>query len=320
MKYGIEFRHLHYFACVAEELHFSRAADKLGMAQAPLSQQIRQLEERIGTRLLLRTTRSVKLTPAGEIFLRHAVEILGGIDRAVTHTRSISGEDSGKIYVSGVHVALSHVVPRIIAEFRKKYPAMQVDVQLLGTANQLEMLQSGKVQVVFIRPTNPAGFLKTDHLLKEGFVAVLPTHHRLAGKEALCVKDFAGEPVITYAPTVGASYYHVIMDAFRRAAIYPMVVQEVSHTLAIATLVAAGVGIAIAPSWLMHNHNPHLVYRPLPEIPEEVELVVGWQANEKSKPVLDFVEFARQAFSGRNRLNQTEPVTQNLTDDRTYKT
>jgi DNA-binding transcriptional LysR family regulator len=314
MKYGIEFRHLQYFACVAEELHFSRAADKLGMAQAPLSQQIRQLEERIGTRLLQRTTRSVKLTPAGEIFLRHAIEILGGIDRAVTHTRSISGDESGKIYVSGVHVALSHVLPNVISEFHKKYPAIQVDVQLLGTANQLEMLQSGKVQVAFIRPTNPAGFLKTDHLLKEGFVAVLPSNHRLADKEDFCVKDFAGEPIITYAPTIGASYYHVIMDAFRRAGIYPMVVQEVSHTLAIATLVAAGVGIAIAPSWLTHNHSPHLVYRPLAEVPEEVELVVGWLASEKSKPVLDFVEFARRAFSGRNRLVMTDPITRTFVE------
>ncbi|KJF67521.1 MULTISPECIES: LysR family transcriptional regulator [Rhizobium] len=306
MKYGIEFRHLHYFVCVAEELHFSRAADKLGMAQAPLSQQIRQLEERIGTRLFLRTTRSVKLTPAGEIFLRHAMEILGGIDRAVTHTRSISGDDGGKIYVSGVHVALSHVLPGVIAEFHKKYPNIQVDVQLLGTASQLEMLQSGKVQVAFIRPTNPAGFLKTEHLLKEGFVAVLPKHHRLADQQDVGVKDFAGEPIIIYAPTVGASYHHVIMDAFRRAGIYPMVVQEVSHTLAIATLVAAGVGIAIAPSWLSHNLSPHLVYRPLTEIPDEVELVVGWQANEESKAVLDFVEFARRQFSGRNRLLLTK--------------
>ncbi len=302
MKYGIEFRHLHYFACVAEELHFSRAADRLGMAQAPLSQQIRQLEERIGTQLLSRTTRSVKLTPAGEIFLRHAIEILGGIDRAVTHTRSIPGDDSGKIYVSGVHVALSHVLPGVITEFHKKYPNIQVDVQLLGTASQLEMLQNGTVQVAFIRPTNPAGFLKTEHLLKEGFVAVLHKDHRLAKQEAISVKDFAGEPIITYAPTVGASYHHVIMDAFRLAGIYPMVVQEVSHTLAIATLVAAGVGIAIAPSWLAHNLSPHLVYRTLTEIPDEVELVVGWQANEKSKAVLDFVEFSRREFSGRNRL------------------
>ncbi len=297
MKYGIEFRHLHYFACVAEELHFSRAADKLGMAQAPLSQQIRQLEDRLGTKLFRRTTRRVKLTPAGEIFLRHAQEILGGIDRAVTHTRSISGDDSGTISVSGVHVALSHVLPLVISDFRKRYPAMTVDVQVLGTAQQLELLQNSKVQVAFIRPTNPAGFLKTEHILKEGFVAVLPKDHRLTGKNDLTVKDFAGEPIITYAPTVGASYYHAIMDALRRAGVYPVIVQEVSHTLAIATLVAAGVGIAIAPSWLAHNPSPYLVYRPLEDIPAEVELLVAWQAEEKSRIVLDFVETTRRVMA-----------------------
>ncbi|WP_117189982.1 LysR family transcriptional regulator [Rhizobium terrae] len=294
MKYGIEFRHLHYFACVAEELHFSRAADKLGMAQAPLSQQIRQLEERLGTPLFRRTTRHVELTPAGEIFLRHAQEILGGIDRAVTHTRSISGDDSGTISVSGVHVALSHVLPPVIAEFRKRYPAMTVDVQVLGTAQQLELLQSGKIHVAFIRPTNPAGFLKTEHILQEGFVAALPKDHRLARKDDLTVRDFAGEPLITYAPLIGASYYHAIMDALRRAGVYPVVVQEVSHTLAIGTLVAAGVGVAIAPAWLAHNSSPYVIYRPLHDIPAEVELLVAWQAAEKSKIVLDFVEATRR--------------------------
>jgi Transcriptional regulator len=297
MKYGIEFRHLHYFACVAEELHFSRAADKLGMAQAPLSQQIRQLEERLGTALFRRTTRRVELTPAGEIFLRHAQEILGGIDRAVTHTRSISGDDSGTIYVSGVHVALSHVLPPIIAHFRTSYPAVTIDVQVHGTAQQLELLQSRKTQVSFIRSTNPSGFFKSERVLKEGFVGVLPTGHRLAEKGDLAVRDFAGEPLITYAPLVGASYYHAIMDALRRAGVYPVIVQEVSHTLAINTLVAAGIGIAIAPAWLAHNPNPHVVYRALDEIPPNVELLVAWHAEEKSKLVLDFVQAAVEARS-----------------------
>lgn len=292
MKYGIEFRHLHYFAVVAEELHFSRAADRLGMAQAPLSQQIRQLEERLGIKLFHRTTRRVTLTPAGEIFLRHAFEILGGVDRAVTHARSISGEDSGTISVSGVHIALSHVLPSIIAEFRSRYPAVTVDVQPMGTAEQLKMIQAGKVQVAFIRPTSAAGFMKMEHLLKEGFVAVLPVGHPLAQKADLSIRDFAGEPIIAYAPTVGASYHHLVMAAFRRAGVYPMIVQEVSHTLAIATLVGAGIGIAIAPSWLQHSTNPYLVFRSLDEIPQEVELLIAWQAGESSRLVLDFIDIS----------------------------
>lgn len=297
MKYGIEFRHLHYFACVAEELHFSRAADRLGMAQAPLSQQIRQLEERLGTPLFRRTTRRVELTPAGEIFLRHAQKILGGIDRAVTHTRSVSGEDTGTISVSGVHVALSHVLPPIISRFRDRYPAVTVDVQVHGTAQQLELLQSRKAHVSFIRSTNPAGFFRSERILTEGFVAVLPKDHRLVEKSDLAVKDFAGEPFITYAPLVGAGYYHAIMDALRKAGVYPVVVQEVSHTLAINTLVAARVGIAIAPAWLAHNPNPFVVFRDLNDIPHDIQLLVAWHAEEKSGIVLDFVRSAVESGS-----------------------
>jgi DNA-binding transcriptional LysR family regulator len=130
-------------------------------------------------------------------------------------------------------------------------------------------------------------------VLKEGFVAVVPTEHPLAQKANISIKDFAGEPIITYAPTVGASYYHAIMDALRRAGVYPVITQEVSHTLAIGTLVAAGVGIAIAPSWLAYNPSPYVVYKPLPEIPEEVELLVAWHAEEQSKVILDFLDIVR---------------------------
>lgn len=293
MKYGIEFRHLAYFVCVAEELHFSRAADRLGMAQAPLSQQIKQLEDRLGTKLFQRTTRRVKLTPAGEIFLQHALEILGGIDRAVTQTRSTGDENSGSIVVSGVHIAMSHVIPPIIATFRKKYPRVTVDVLPVGTADQLELLLSGEVHVSFTRLTNPTRSIRMEHLLTEGLVAVLPKEHRLAHKPDLNIKDFAGEPIIAYAPTVGASYNRVVMDAFRRAKLYPMIVQEVSHTLSISTLVAAGIGLGIAPSWVRHTVSPYLSYRSLEELPAAVDLVVAWRSEELSQIVLDFVETAR---------------------------
>src|SRR5690554_3254240 len=97
MKYGIEMRHLSYFLTVAKELHFSRAADILGMAQAPLSQQIKQLEDRVGAKLFQRTTRSVKLTSAGEIFLQHALSITGDLEKAVAETRSKSEPENRKI-------------------------------------------------------------------------------------------------------------------------------------------------------------------------------------------------------------------------------
>lgn len=294
MKYGIEFRHLTYFACVAKELHFSRAADLLGMAQAPLSQQIQQLEDRLGVKLFHRTTRRVKLTPAGEIFLEHAQKLLGDLEKAVTTTRSLSDEAIGTIVISGVHIALSHAMPPVIAAFKEKYPRVKVDVVTNGTGDQLDLLHSGDVHAAFMRPINPVTSIKTAHLATEGLVAVLPANHRLTIKDELTIKDFAGESLITYAPTLGASYNRVVTAAFRRAKVYPTVQQEVSHSLAVSTLVGAHQGIGIAPSWVQYNVSPYVTCRPIKELASAVDLVIAWRADQSQKMVLEFVETARE--------------------------
>ncbi|TKT78350.1 LysR substrate-binding domain-containing protein [Aquamicrobium sp. LC103] len=294
MKHGIELRHIAYFACLAEELHFGRAAERLGIAQAPLSQQIKQLEGRLGTKLFHRTTRRVRLTSAGETFLWHAQEVLNNVDRAVSHTRAISGEQTGRIVVGGVHIAMSHFLPPIIAAFRRSYPAVIVDVMPLGTAEQLRTLESGKINIAFIRPTSETGFMQMEVLANEGFVAVLPRSHPLAAKADLSLRDFAGESMVAYAPILGASYNSVVMEALRAAGVHPMIVQEGLHTLSVTTLVAAGVGIAVVPSWVQHMVSPYLVYRPLVELPKTVELAVAWPAGETSAVVLDFISTSRR--------------------------
>ncbi|WP_342235357.1 LysR substrate-binding domain-containing protein [Inquilinus sp. OTU3971] len=293
MNRGIELRHLTYFACLAEELHFGRAADRLGMAQAPLSQQIRQLEERMGVRLFDRTTRRVKLTAAGEILLRHARDVLSGLDRAISHTRAISGEHVGHLVVGGVHLALSQFLPAIIRAFRQDYPAVSVDVVPLTTAEQLKTLDTGGINVAFIRPTTAAGFMQMERLSSEGFVAVLPRTHPLAAKPDLSLRDFSGQPFIGYAPILGASYSNLVLEAFRQAGVRPMVVQDASHTLSIVTLAAAGVGLGIVPSWVAHMPLPELAYRPLDDLPQAVELAIAWPAGETSPAVLDFVRISR---------------------------
>lgn len=294
MKNSIELRHLAYFKCLAEELHFGRAAERLGIAQAPLSQQIRQLEDRLGTQLFHRTTRRVTLTAAGDTFLNHAKDILNEVDRAVAHTRSISGEQTGTIVVGGVHIALSHYLPAIIAEFRRSYPAVIVNVVHLGTGEQIRTLESGTINVAFIRPTSIAGFMQTETIAHEGYVAALPRAHPLATKPEIGLADFAGEPMVAYAPTLGASYYNRVMDALADIGIRPRIVQSEMHTLSVITLVASGIGVAIVPSWVRTISSPYVVYRPLDELSPDVELAIAWPRGETSPIVQDFVETSRR--------------------------
>lgn len=294
MNDGIDLKRLKYFVCLADELHFGRAAERLGISQAPFSQQIKLLEERLGVKLFHRTTRRTQLTAAGETLLRHAGDLLDNMDRAVAHTRATAGDSSGRIVVGGVHVAMSHVIPPIIAEFRKTNPAVIVEVAPLGTAEQLRKLEKGEVDVAFIRPSEKAAFMQMETLSSEGFVAVLPKGHKLAEKTELTLQDFAGEWMVGYAPVLGAYYSNIVLTEMHRAGVIPRTVMQCTHTTAIAAQVASGIGVAIVPSWIISVQSPFLEFRPVPELPKAVDLAVAWPSRENSLAVLDFVATARK--------------------------
>ncbi|TJZ90160.1 LysR family transcriptional regulator [Paracoccus gahaiensis] len=294
MNAGIDLRQLRYFVCLAEELHFGRAAERLGIAQAPLSQQIRAMEERLGVALFHRTTRRTRLTAAGETLLRHARTLLDGMERALAHTRAMASETTGRIVVAGVNMAMTHVIPPILSEFRKAWPAVIVDVVHLGTSEQLRVLETGDINIAFIRPTHQAAHMQVEPLLREGFVAALPRNHRLVAKTELALRDFEGEAMIGYAPILGANYSTILMGELRRAGLQARIVQECTHTLTMATQVASGLGIAIMPAWIQNIHSPYLAFRPVPELPRAVELSVAWPAGEASPLVLDFIAIARR--------------------------
>lgn len=310
MNGRFDLRQLRYFVCLAEELHFGRAAERLGMAQAPLSQQIRLMEERLGVALFHRTTRRTRLTAAGHTLLRHARELLDAADRAVAHTRAMAGEATGRIAVAGVNVAMTHVIPPVLAEFRKLWPAVIVDVAPLGTAEQLRTLETGEINVAFIRPTERAAYMQVETIMSEGFVAALPRGHRLASKSEIALRDFLGESLIGYAPILGAKYATIMMNALRKAGLQARLVQECTHTMAVATQVASGLGVAIMPSWIANIRSPYLEFRPIPELPRSIDLVVAWPTGETSPMIRDFIGTTRRVAAELAQTYGQEPVIQ----------
>ncbi|MCQ0971137.1 LysR substrate-binding domain-containing protein [Paracoccus sp. TK19116] len=294
MNTGLDLRQLRYFVCLAEELHFGRAAERLGIAQAPLSQQIKAMEERLGVALFHRTTRRTRLTAAGETLLSHARNLLDGMDRAVSHTRAMAGQSSGRLTIAGVNMAMTHVIPPILAEFRKQWPAVIVDIRHLGTTEQLRVLGTGEVDVALIRPTDQAAFMQVEALLLEGFVAALPKGHPLAAKNELTLSEILEEPIIGYAPVLGTHYAILLREAFRRAGLTPRVVQECTHTTSVASQVASGLGLAVMPSWIRNIHSPYLEFRPVPELPCAIELAMAWPRGEASPMLRDFLDTTRR--------------------------
>ena len=298
MNNRVELRHLRYFISVADEMHFGRAAERLGIAQAPLSQQIKQLEERIGVQLLERTTRSVRLTQAGEVFREKALAALANVEAGIEAARFVVGEVNRKLTIGCVSPVIYSCLPQILREFRKRCPNTRIDIKILTTDELLDAMVDDRVDVAFIRPPRAKANLNIEHLFSEAFVGLVPADHALAAKPTLSLRDFAGLPYIAYAPTLGISYQNVVMQHARKLNVSIDIVEEVSHTFGIVALVAAGLGVGVAPSWVTHMPHPGVSYIPMPELPgDAVNMALACPVDSISPVIGEFVRCARQFAS-----------------------
>ncbi|PLW76097.1 LysR family transcriptional regulator [Cohaesibacter celericrescens] len=286
--HGIEIRHLRYFLRVADELHFGRAAEMLGISQAPLSQQIRQLEDRLGVRLFDRTTRSVQLTPAGRIFANKAETLMASFSDAIDETRMAGGLGSGVLRIGAMAPAVHSVLPMAFSTFNRKFPSARLDMRLHTTEEQLELLASRAIDIALMRPPRVASGLETREIFREGFVAVIHETSDLAKLKQLTVKDLKEESFISYTEIRGIGYQDIVNQHCRKAGYLPRVVQRVSHTIGVITLVAAGLGVGIVPAWVINEPVKGVCYRPLTELPRAVTLVCAWRSDTMNPLVAPF--------------------------------
>jgi DNA-binding transcriptional LysR family regulator len=243
----LELRHLRYFVAVAEELHFGRAATRLGMAQPPLSQQIQRLESIVGHELFVRRPR-VALTAAGESFLRTARETLDRVSRGVADARRFAEGQRGELHLGFAASALTTPFPAIVRRYRQAYPGVRLDLRELSTAEQLEALRRGAIDAGVVRESGSAEELRKLPLLREPFVAVLPPRHRARRRRPIPLAEFAEEPFVLFPREVATTLYDEVMDLCRSAAFTPRVVQEAREWMTIVGLVEAGLGVSLVPA------------------------------------------------------------------------
>lgn len=286
---GIEIRHLRYFLRVADELHFGRAAEALGVSQAPLSQQIRQLEERIGVRLFDRNTRNVRLTPAGRVFAGKADTIMNAVDDAIDETRMAGGLGSGVLRIGAMSSAVHSILPQAIVSFGKKYPSARLNMYLHTTEGQLELLTSRHIDIALLRPPRIVSGLEMREIYREGFVALVHETSPLADLESLAIKDLKNEPFIGFTGIRGVGYQDIVDRRCREVGFSPKVSQRVSHTIGIVTLVAAGLGVGVVPAWVVNEPVRGVLYRKLAELPPVVSLVCAWRSDTMNPLVALFV-------------------------------
>jgi DNA-binding transcriptional LysR family regulator len=285
----MELRHLRYFVAVAEELHFGRAAVRLHMAQPPLSQQIKQLEEELGFQLFHRTKRSVTLTAAGERFLGETRLIFSRLDQAIAQGRRTSRGELGELAIGFVGSASYSVLPPILQQFGQQFPAVELTLRELTTNLQIEALRENRIDIGLVRPPIQDTGLVQQPILRESLVVALSSGHRLAQDRALAIAEIAPESFILFPRILAPGLYDQIIALCHQGGFSPQVVQEAVQMQTIVGLVAAGIGIALVPASLQNLQRVGVVYRPLLEETPQVEISLVWRQGDLSPTVQQFL-------------------------------
>jgi len=261
----MELRHLRYFIAVAEERHVTRAAERLGMQQPPLSQQIRALERELDVQLFRRRPRGVELTDAGSALLAEARAILSHIEHASAAARRTARGEQGRIAVGFTSSAPFHpFVPRIIRTYREAFPLVALTLEEGGTIELIDHLRDERIDVAFVRTAiSDQEGLVVSPLLKEAMVLALPRAHDLARRtnKAVSLTALAEETFIVYRRHNGPGLYDAILSACTAAGFSPRVGQEAPRIVSTLNLVAAGLGISLVPESLQRMRMDGVVFR-----------------------------------------------------------
>lgn len=244
----MELRHLRYFAAVADELHFGRAAGRLAISQPPLSLAIRQLEDELGAKLFERDNKRVALTPAGEAFLDDVRHLLAQSGEAAEHARRVAGGSTGRLRVGFSGSMLYRGLPQAVAAYRSAWPGVVLTLVELNSAEQIDALAHDRLEAGFVHvPQVPDGL---DGLLvaDEPFVACLPEGHALARSSRLDLRELAADPFVLFARSASPLYYEQVIALCIAAGFRPQVQFEARHWLSVVALVAEGMGVAVVPA------------------------------------------------------------------------
>lgn len=258
----MELRHLRYFVALAEELSFTAAAARMNISQPPLSQQIRDLEREVGTVLFERTSRRVKLTPAGISFLVNARTILTGVEHAAKDARDIGAGQVSVINVGTTGSVLLGPLAELIAIFGKRYRDVVIRIHEMGPQAQQAALLARRIDVSFIRRPPHEADLITRLAWHENVGVVLPAAHRLAVHDQLPLSALKNESLV-FLRLSDSRFARYLRDCCIEAGFTPQISHEVVESYSLTSLVAAGLGIALVPECVQKLSRPGVVYRPL---------------------------------------------------------
>jgi len=281
----VDVRRLRSFVAVAEQLNFTRAAEQLGIAQQPLSQQIARLERDLGVRLFERDTRNVAMTEAGQTVYRDALDLIARIEATHRNAQRAARGETGRIVVGAGNYGIDHAVPMILRAFHARYPGVSIELYEHHTAKQLDALRSGEIDVAFAILPPPGDDLDVELMDEDGFVLVLADEAPYEAGVPVDIAAFREARFVATPRQLSPGLDDAKGRIFRDAGFTPTIAQYATQISTMLALVSAGVGILLTPAALQSLSRPDIKHVPV-ATPHRVELYMITRSGARRSPAL----------------------------------
>lgn len=292
MRFGL--RHIRYFIAVAEELHFRRAAERLGVAQPALSRTIQHLEQELGVLLFDRSNRSVQITNAGRTFLDGCRGIVNAVGNVVEDTRKVHSGQMGTLRIGYTDMAIAGVLPTLLKSFQARQPGIVLQPHHDVTATQLEKLDEGELDIGCVTgPISRPGYEQVP-IQSENLLCVVYENHRLAGRGSIHLEELAQEDFVHGPAKDWEHFYSYLMPLCRRSGFVPNIVQEAYNSAGILGLVACGMGVTILTEGIRNSLTKDLVPLELEGVTEQLQTVALWKTDPMVGSKSLFIDYLRQ--------------------------
>ena len=285
------------FVAVAEELHFGRAAARLHMTQPPLSRQIRLLEHELKIQLFVRTSRAVKVTPAGAAFFQEARRLLALAENAATSAQRVARGEAGLLNLGFTAGSSYAFLPKLVAHTNSSVKNTDIVLHEMMTRDQIEALHGHTIDVSVLRRSFEAKNVELVCVAREMLMLAVPRGHRFATGRTPTPKDLEGEPFITFSPIDGPYFYEQIERLFKNAGVRVKYVQRVGQIHSILALVSTGQGIALVPESAKALRFDHVIIRKIKMQPVFAELFLAWKTDNPNPSLPHFLKSVLKEFT-----------------------
>lgn len=299
----MELRHLRYFLEITYDMNMTKAAERLHMSQPPLSRQIKQLEEELGTELFLRKGKFLELTEAGKFFISKAQQILNGVEETQLAMKRLGKSGHAWINIGFVPSTIYGFLPELLRHYRDKYPKLEINLSEYMTIDQIKALKAGHIDVGFGRIILEDPTIKQEVVLKEPLMVVVSKDHPLAKKTNLTLNQIASESLIIYPTRPRPNYSDQLLNLFYKSGLRPNVIQEVQELQTTLGLVASGIGMSIVPKSVQKMRTEDVRYIPFKDKNITSPVVMSYRENEKNTELLNFLKRVR-LLSGVSKQRQ----------------